>query len=299
MLIACYALALVFWLFHQLNAEHNAMIRLPIRIVHERENILPIVSPPEQLNVNVSGYGWSLLGKSILLKNTPLYIDLEDPLKQRHIATKAIMPLVSETLRDVKVNYILEDSIYFYYDTIISRKVLVKIDSSKIQLAEDYRKTSPYFIEPDTVEITGASSLVKKFPDFLVVKPVLQNVDSDVDMFLSVGVEDSKLITFLPKDVKLRFTVKPYAKKEIPVKLIYQNFPRNSPLKIKNASSLKMTCWSFQKDSLLSVDSIMLWIDYKQIRWKDTTVAPSYQLPSFCQEVKPSLSVLKLIINEQ
>jgi hypothetical protein len=293
-LLVCYATAFVFWIFHQLNAEHTATISLPIRIVYEQDNVVALVTPPEAIHINVSGYGWNLLGKSIAFGVEPLYIDMEDPVKQKHITSRGVLPLVNDLLKDMKVNYIVEDSIYFYYDTIATKLMKVELDTSLLTFEEGFRRVSDYQTEPDTVRLIGASSILKEYGDYLLLKPNMKNIDENINDYFNLTYQENRFVTVEPRNVKLSFQVEAYTKQIIPVKLLYVNFPKNSNLAIQNADKVRISFWTLEKDSIPVIDTLQIYVDYQYINWKDSTIKPPINVPDHYLDTKLFPNTLKL-----
>ncbi|GAB4344557.1 MAG: hypothetical protein OHK0038_24770 [Flammeovirgaceae bacterium] len=293
-LLICYVTAFVFWIFHQLNAEHTATISLPIRIVYEQDNVVAIVTPPEVIHINVSGYGWNLLGKSIALGVEPLYIEMEDPIKHKHITSKGVLPMVNELLKDMKVNYIVEDSIYFYYDTIATKLMKVELDTSLLTFEEGFRRVSDYQIEPDSVKLIGPSSILKEYTKHLLLCPNVKNIDENINGYFSLTYQENRFVTVEPKNVKLSFQVEAYTKQVVPVKLTYVNFPKNANLVVENGDEVRISFWTLEKDSLSIIDTMQISVDYQYVNWKDSTIRPLINVPDHYLDTKLYPSTLKL-----
>lgn len=278
-IIVCFFTAFIFWVFNSLNSDHTATIRMPLEIVFEEDNIIPLQSPPEQINVNVSGYGWNLLSKSLGVGMEPIFVEITEPTKSNYISPRSLLSLVTDRLKDMKVNFIAEDSIRFNYDTLITKKVILRVDSSDIKLKQNFRRITPISLNQDTVVLRGAATMIRDYVDTLVLHPELSEIDEDIEAQLELPLTVNRFVSINPRVVSLSFEVKEFFRKSQILSIKKFNFPPDTTIYLKPVPVF--LDYTIREDFLGDQpDSLVAKVDYQMIDWKDSTIIPLVEIPA-------------------
>lgn len=218
----CALAATTFWFLNALNKDYSTRISYPIQFEYNDSIYVAVNPPPKKVTLNVYGYGWNLLRKSIQLGVEPLVYNLSNPARTKYITGNKLFPLISEQLQDVRINYVVDDTLFLDFDRRSTKKVALKIDSSRISLSNNYRIVSPVSIEPDTIVYSGPASLLKALPEFIYLELPAKNIDEDFEDEITVNYVQSSLIQTNHNKAKVNFDVAEYARevKRTPVKLL-------------------------------------------------------------------------------
>jgi len=167
-LLLCLFAAMVFWFFNAMSHhDYTGEISYPIKIEYPTDNLIPVRPLPDRILLNATGSGWDILRKSFQFGVEPLLFHPRGiPTKKRFTADE-ILPPLSHQFGDIKINYLLSDTMDLDFDYVGKKQVVVKLDSAHISLADNYRIVTPIYIEPDTIMLTGALKEIEKTPGIL------------------------------------------------------------------------------------------------------------------------------------
>jgi len=210
--IYCIIAAMVFWFFNAMNRDHTANISYPIKFEYKDSSLVLVNPLPKRISLHVSGYGWNLLRKTFWFNIEPITYKLEDPLKTKVITARNLLPVVTEQLNGVKVNYLLKDTFWINFERKVIKEQFVYVDTGKISLAEGLEIKSPVIVNPSTILVEGPQSLVEKLSDTLFLTIPQNEIDEDYDSEVKIF-EVSNLINIDRKKVQVLFKV---GKKEPP-----------------------------------------------------------------------------------
>lgn len=272
-IILCAFTACTFWLFNALNNDHTTNLRVPISIVYDRSNIVTVTSPPNSLMVNVSGYGWNLLRKTLVSDRTPLYFKLEDPTAANFITTKSLQPLLAEKLSDLRINFIVGDSLFFRFDTLAYKDVKLKLEENSFSLARNHYRSTPVLIVPEFIRVSGASSLIREYPDTLFLQLNEENISKAFFEKIKVNFPYPGQVMADIDQVEVKFDVAPLVEKaiKVPVRLI--NAPLSDQLSVFPAEA-NVLLFMAEGSDISQTDSLELWVDYQDYSVTDTLIRP-------------------------
>ena len=301
-IMICFFLAFIFWVFKNLNTDHTTSISFPLNFELENKELVSILSPIEEININVSGYGWNLLQETIGINKTKIKIKIDNPLNSRYLTAKIIRSSAESQLTEMKINYIFEDTIFYRYDTLSSKKIKLELDPTKISLDDDYRLISEIEITPDIITMTGAYSIIKDYPDVICLTIDKNDIDESFYDNVKVNYTRHKYVSVDNRMVKVKFDIALFTNKRLPVKIQKENFPDNIIYKVTpNDTFIE---YFIREDNHINIgDSIIGFIDFKELNVQDSAIFPRFYLPpqiidvTFIQE-KFIISKLDTIINQ-
>ncbi|GAA4830610.1 hypothetical protein [Algivirga pacifica] len=271
-LTICVMISFTFWIFNALNNDHTADLKVPLSVAHEQTSVVSLSPPPDHLTVNVSGNGWTLLTKTIGLGNDGLNLTMEDPVQTNFVTAKTLLPEVSNLLRGLKVNYMLEDSLFFDYDELVSKKIAMEVQKKDIPLGEGYEVVSEVSISPDTVTLTGPRSYIKSLPsswalNLFEFEPIEQRFDENIE----IDLHNNRYTSVDYAEVNITFDVSYILEEVVPAKLLYYNFS-NEVYPILPEEGVKVQYEIKEFDVIEDIDSIKVAVSYDNINWNDSTV---------------------------
>lgn len=291
----CFLAATTFWFLNALNKDYSARLQYPVRFVYDDSSFIAIRPLPDRITMNVSGYGWNLLRKSMLPNANPLQFAIQSPLRTQYMTGITLLPTITEQLEEIRINYILDDTLFFQFDRRVTKQIDLKIDSANISLASNFRITSPITLEPSSIVFEGPAALVGKLPDEIYIDLPAGDIDEDYNETLPVDYIQNSLITPDQSRVRVRFNVNPFVHEvqRVPVQTV--NFPeRNSPA--LPAPEVDVQYFVRREDAKKArLQDFRVVANYDTYNPQDSTVRLSVVMrPGFVQEVAPVKPLAKL-----
>ncbi|MDH5366110.1 MAG: hypothetical protein OEW67_03935 [Cyclobacteriaceae bacterium] len=265
--------ATTFWFFNSFNQNYTASISYPVNFVFARENFVIIEPLPEEVQINVSGGGWSIFRKTFGFNLTSGNITLEQPADVKKIVGSGLLPIISEQLKELRVNYIITDTLDINIERKKSRKLAVSIDSVAISLEPNYLITSSIKSFPDSVIVTGPESIINQLPTGLPMAIEETEIDESFDEFVEFKIRGytQPLLEIEPAEINVQFTVEEFVRFSSKVSIHSINFPKNTFLK----DSIVEVDILMRKDNQndLIQDSIIVEVDFNNLQI-DSTILP-------------------------
>ena len=162
---------------------------------------MAVKDPPEEIPVNVTAGGWQLLKRTISMNTEPVRIEPENPVQTQFLTAINLLPIFSDQLSDLNINYIATDTIFFKIEPYSDKRLRIKLDSSSIQLKENFYIMSELEVEPDSVNFHGPVSLINQLPDVFLVALSDRNISSSYDEELSLDLFSPSLIKKDPEAI--------------------------------------------------------------------------------------------------
>jgi len=272
--VLCLITATVFWFFNALNKDYAANITLPLAFEYNQENFVPVKPLPESIKLNISGLGWELFRKSSGLKVPPLVIPLERPTEVKKIVGSGLTLLLAPQLEGLKINYVLNDTLFIDIDERIKRKLHLTVDSVENYLAPNVGLLGEIQITPDTIWVEGPKKLIAELPLVLSLSLGRKNIDKNFSDEVEIKLPHADRIKRHTPVVGVSFSVDELVEKRdtIPLTILNQPFRLKSIVTVKSVQcTYKVPAGaaaSIQPDSVLAV------IDLKNFKKGTYVIAP-------------------------
>lgn len=207
-LLLCVLTATVFWLMNALNKDgYSLRVAYPLQVSYNDTLFTPTSPLPRRVMVNVSGNGWSLLRKSLAFTVSPLVYPVNQPLTTKFLNTSSITDLMSEQVKDVKVNYVVADTLDLNFDKKVTKTVRLQIDSLHIDLRRPFVISSLINLTPRSVTFEGPESVLKDFDDTIMVVVPDRKIDTDYDAKVAIDYPKSTFVKASEEQVQVSFEV--------------------------------------------------------------------------------------------
>lgn len=267
--------ATTFWFFNELNKEYTTRLIYPLQFNFDRENVVLMQPLPESIKVDVSGGGWNLLRRTFILFNpTPLTIELDNPTLIRFYSRSTLLPVVRDQLSELKVNYLMTDTLYFHIEEKLSKKVAVQIDSAAIQMREDYRIISAMTTSLDSVEFIGPKSFIDSLQSPFVIRILEKSIDDDFDENIDIPLADEDVIEAIPDEIQVDFEVERFDRLAVAVPFDKLNFPEDSSaLPTIDQIEVNFTVPRSERKDYQASD-FGITVDFNLLDEKDSTIFP-------------------------
>ena len=266
--------AATFWFLNALNKTYtNIRTSYPISFVYDEAKLIPLKPLPEQVDINVSGKGWKLLRKSLMLNVRPAEIIVYSLPRQPYLTGSALRPSISGVLDGLQLNFVLTDTIHFSFDRRITRKIPLTVDSAAIKTAENTVIASPIAITPDSVVFNGPASIVSKYPEPFPVKLPITNIDRSFKRFMPLEYSNNSLVKANVPEVEVSFAVSPLIWEEKMVTPVVTNAPEGAQLQLR--PPLVSIRYGYRQSNAAAItpEQFGMTLNYANLNPADSTVA--------------------------
>lgn len=293
----CLVAAGTFWFFNSMNEDHTADVSYPVKFVYDQDVIVPVEPLPTRVLLNASGFGWNLLRRTLKINRKPILIKVSNLPSDKYIAASELLPIVKSQLDDIKINYLLKDTIFLRFDKIIEKPFPLKIDSSSISLLPGYEIVSDIEIEPEFVKVTGPSGIISDLKDSFYVRIPERNIEAPYDASVNLAFELPNQTSFMPKEAKVRFDVAPFIQETVGVIPVFKGFREKE---VVMDDRVKLTVLIRPEDiERLKNEELEVMLDRKDLDLSDSTLPlklirkPDYIREYFFTPSKVPLSELE------
>ncbi len=220
--------ATTFWFFSALGKNYDSRINYPIEFVFDNDSLVAVKPLPKYVDIDVSGGGWDLFKETFWFGSDPIVFELDNPAAIRYLTRPTILPILSGQLNAYRINFLFTDTLFIEIDRKVSKKVNLRLDSTKINMSEDFRLISAINVAPDTAIIYGPSSFIDTLKNEYFFELDAEEIDKDFDRFLKLGLPEDFDIYSNPPTVNVKFQVSQFDRLEMETTIEMQNFPADS-----------------------------------------------------------------------
>lgn len=201
---ACFLVASTFWLLNALNKTYTTRITYPLTWRYDESRFIPVQPLPTEVPVNVTGRGWKLLRRQLLLDVKPAELTLSTPAATRYLTARALRPALQQAMEGLQYNYLLSDTLWVELDQLVSRRLPLGLSPATDGAALPYDAR----FEPATVVFRGPASKVAALPSpYPVHLPQAPAGSSAGDMQVPIG--GPELVQTNVQDVRVRLLRRP------------------------------------------------------------------------------------------
>ncbi len=208
--VLCVVTAATFWLLNALNKDdYTTVVNQPIFIAYNSDEYMAVEEVPSTVKIEVHGNGWDLLKRHLQISVTPLTLNLEDPSRQDYLATDNIRRQLSDHLSSTELVSVVQDTIFYKIDKIVSKKIEVVLDTTESILA-NYHEFGPEInIDPPSVMVTGPISKIDQLQGKIMVSLQEDNIQQNFSKLLPIELdkEQSSFLTLDEETVQVSFEV--------------------------------------------------------------------------------------------
>ncbi|MCB0725629.1 MAG: hypothetical protein KDC73_13115 [Ignavibacteriae bacterium] len=199
-----FGFAFILWLYLKFNVAYNIELSIPLH-VHVTNNQALSENLPENITVVASGKGWDLLNLMIS-RDKDFSLDLSNIKNDTKLNTRQLLSERLDVPSNVSIVSVDPETINISFEKVFKKYVKVR-NNVALQLADGYEIIGEPRIIPDSVLVSGASSIVSNIKylstEYKLVKDVKENVTE------TVAIKDtlSNIIRIEPSMVSVTFEV--------------------------------------------------------------------------------------------
>lgn len=284
----CVIAATTFWFFSALNKpNYTTQVNYPVVFSYETDSTYLLSQLPESITLQVSGGGWNLLRKTLLVNTQPVVVALADPTEVKAIPGVALRDEIEAVLGDVSLEYIVTDTLRIDIDSVSEKEVTVMVDSATVNLEKNHWVTSRIAIEPRGVTLHGPASVVEQASDTLMVRLADQDIDENYEATVPLSYINT-MVEVVPKEANVKFKVAPFVLLSKQVPLTVLNFPKDSSVYLAHR---QVTINFWVREALASNDStenarFRVVANFNNINSRDSTLIPIIsERPGFAKRI--------------
>lgn len=292
--------AATFWFFNALNKNYDARITYPLNFSFDRDSVIVVQKLADEVKIDVSSGGWNLLRKTFWFNATPLEINLDNPTDIRYLTRSSLIPIISDQLDGLKLNYVVTDTLFINIEEKITKKLKVQVDSLRLPLEDGFRLTTPIKTTPDTVVVTGPKSIMNIMNLYIWTEFTSTSIDNDFDDEVSLVLPNKRLVSAAPDEVTVKFDVERFVDGEISITPESLNFPVDSSAYLADSLIILKYVIPRSKSKDVLVSDFNVTADFAMLNAGDSTITPMLTLsPEHAIEITMEPEVLKVVYEQK
>ena len=266
--------ATTFWFFTALNKNYTTQISYPISFAYEKEGLIEVEENAKEISINVSGGGWNLLRKTVWFNIPEVVIPIENPTHTHYIRGAALYPEIASQLKEIKLNYVVTDTLFFDIQRMDTLQVVLYVPDSTISLEIDHRVTSEIMINPDTLSVIGPEKILAQLDKRMAIPLRQTEIDNNFRERIDVPKYPFAKLQISPLSVEVFFEVTRYVHKEVEVPISYEGVFKDREAFVVDSLTKVIVTLPF-KDSKITLvpDSFQVVADKRKINMKDSTLS--------------------------
>ena len=296
----CFVAASTFWLLNALNKSYSTQTTYPIRFLYNEKELVPIKPLPEEVLINVTGKGWKLLRKSLMVEVQPTDIYIRSLPRNNYLLGSALRPGLVNVLDGLQLNFVVTDTLFFDFNEKITRTIPLKLDPKQQLTGERHTLIGPVRISPDSITFTGPSSMVDSIRSPFLLRLPEQRLTSSVKVEVPINYDYKALVKADISEAVVTVNVKGLLQEERQVIPMPVNVPAGRELKLN--PPFVLVRYQIIEDSvaLLNRDSFRVIVDYSKYSPQDSTVVPELvQKPAGVRQVRLWPDRMKAVLERE
>jgi hypothetical protein len=205
-LILCFLAATLFWILDTLSrGGYTTKIDYPIEFQYDQNQYIPLQQLPQKVTIDLTSTGWDLIRKNLKINQNPLVYQLGNPLIISQLNTNSLINSFAMQLPHTQINHIESETLSLSFDKKITKTVTLKLDN--LNLANGYAVSSAINILPNSIQLIGAESVLKNYPDFIQLKINKKNIANNFDEKVSIDYPKNPMIKSSAEKALVSFEV--------------------------------------------------------------------------------------------
>jgi len=261
-----------------LNFLYNINLKIPLD-VKLRDNQALADELPADIEVVLRGRGWDLLGMWFS-KDLNYILDLSSVKRNLKLSIQTTVGEKINLPSDVSVVAAYPDTLNIDFDNISTKYVRIK-NIVAVSLKEGYEIVGIPKTTPDSVKITGASSVLSKIKFISTEKKEFKSINSNLTVDINLSDSMSNLVKIEPRTVKIFYKIELAAEKKFEdLNVTIYNVPQNKEVLLIPPNLTLSLRGGVDLLTKISPSELKISIDFDMIE-KDTlgSVTPNIEIP--------------------
>lgn len=217
--VVAYGLALILWFMVNMDREFSITVDVPVMLGELPARKALVQNIPSRVQATVSGPGWKLMN---FQSNLPMLV-----LDVRHEQVDVLTTLrdLTASVDGVTIQRVQPFMLTVRLDDRVLRRVPVE-SRLEIGFRNRYDQIGPARVYPDSVDLSGAKSVVDTVRFWPTVRREIQNVRDSLDLTLPLA-EPPAYLQISHSAVRLEVGVSEFTEGEVRVPIRTRGNPRN------------------------------------------------------------------------
>jgi len=269
--IVSFILALCLWLMVNLSRDYNLNVELPIKLGSLPQDKALVSQLPKTATVSVSGEGWKLIS---LYNNPPnINVDVSDTEVNLYDQVQQQM----NAMPDINVQKVQPLIINLKLENRVSKRVPIH---SRVHITFDdqYGMVGDYNLQPDSITVSGAESLIRDIHDWPTDSVNFEDVSSNISHVVKLK-KPGELIDLSRNEIIYNAKVEQFTEGEVKIDIETRGLPPGRSVKYSPSSvNVKFNIPIDEYTNLDKTNPFKAFVTYHQIE-KDSTgfVAPKIE----------------------
>jgi YbbR domain-containing protein len=286
------------WLYINLSHDYVIDLSVPLNVKLSGRQALGN-ELPSSIDLTVKGKGWDLI--SLKLSKSAVYnLDLTNYKRDTRISTIQEVRNLLNIPASISVVNIHPDTLEIMFDNLTEKMVKVRNGINVIP-KEGYLIIGHPQITPDSIKITGASSVLSKIKFLSTENITLSDINANITKTVKIKDTLQNIIKIEPKQVSVTFYIELAAEKEFDgISLLINGIPEDKEV-IVIPPKIKLTFrGGVEQLSNITSENVRAKIDFKSIE-KDSTgyITPNIELPENINLIKYEPEQFQYIIKKR
>lgn len=222
-LMICISIAFVFWLMTKLSYSYKDTVIVKLNY-NTPENKIFTNPPATQLEVDIEGKGWDLLGLAFYNKERIVNI----PVAANEIRVLSVSSLNAKVLKSIpkaKILNIHPERIKLQIEEAATKMIPVILEE-QIRLAPLYQYVDSIKIEPKEIEIKGPASVIRDIHEWKTnVWIPSQEINKDINVEVSLATHPNGSISLSANKIRCWAAIEEVTEKRVKVPVEVLNAP--------------------------------------------------------------------------
>ena len=236
----CLVISAFIWMLIKLSGQYSSEITIPVTYSEIPEGKILVNRVDTTIRIGITDRGFSLAWIKYFKRTEPLTIDLKDYRLRQHMHQyEALVGTNAWTQQFLNkydlsggVDYILPDTIAFYFEDRYSKEVPVEPDMD-IRFAKQYFAYDSMEIDPPTVTISGLYKNISKITEVTTEHMKFSSLSSSIDETVRLKKPiTSPEVRVEPEKINIKLHVEKFTESQIEVPISRINEPGGFRVKI-------------------------------------------------------------------
>ncbi|OUJ70236.1 hypothetical protein BXP70_25090 [Hymenobacter crusticola] len=278
---ACFLAASTFWLLNALNKTYTTRITYPVVWQYNTRQYVPLSPLPTEVAVNVTGRGWKLLRKNLMIDVKPAEVRLRRLPATRFVTGTTLRPVLQASMEGLQFNYMLTDTLWVEFDRRVRRKIPLALSPAANGSALPYAAQ----FTPASVVFEGPAGTVDRLSNpYPVHLPQAPAGSSNGDISVPIG--GPALVRTNVGAVRVRLQPRPLITQVVTIAPELHGFPPDSQF-VLTPQTVRVQVQCFPEDTAqLDLGQLHVLLQYQPFEGPHTRLQPIVsQVPAFTRGV--------------
>lgn len=218
-----FIVAIALWLLINLGKDFTVSLQLPVEYGSFPEDMAPSEPLPATVEASLTGEGWQLLN----LYSTPPGISVDARSSGDIRVQEAVQTQLSSS-QNLTLNGTQPETISVSMEEALQKNVPV-VPQLELDFAPQFNRIGPLVLEPDSVQISGARSLVEPVSAWRTNEGQLEDLEDDFSISLSLQPAD-ELLSLSHSEIRISGNVEEFTEGRAQVPVEIQGVPNRQDI---------------------------------------------------------------------